>query len=205
MAYGAGRRGRFFVVTNGRHDHAEDARKLALWMREFGAQLLLVARAFEVDHVTAEDILQETWIIALKNVNSRRDGTAVLAWLHNVVLNVGRSVVRSAARRRKLMSLWTATPSYALPPSIEGERVRQRLWRTIADLPNLQRLCLLLRVVEDMSIAEVAECLDRSPGTIKKSVHRAGQTLRKRLGRGNVGDHYDRHRMTFRRTIRDGT
>ena len=205
MAYGAGRCGRFFLVTNGRRDHAKDARNLALWMREFGAQLLLVARAFEVDHITAEDILQETWIIALKNVNSRRTGTAVMAWLHSVVLKVGRSAVRKAARRRKLMSFWTATPSYALPPSIESEQVRQRLWRAIADLPNLQRLCLLLRVVEGMSTTEVAECLDRSPGTIKKSVHRAGRTLRKRLGHGNVLDRYDRHMVTLRRTIREGT
>ncbi len=202
MAHGAGRLGRSFVVTNGSRDSTDDAHDLALWMREFGAQLLLVARAFEVDYITAEDILQETWIVALKNLNSRRNGSAVKVWLHNVVLNVGRSVVRRAARRRKLMSLWNGTPSHAAPPSFESEQVRQLLWRAIADLPRLQRQCLLLRVVEGMSTTEVAECLDRSPGTIKTSVHRAGQTLRKRLGQGNVLDHYDRHVVTSHRTMR---
>lgn len=198
QAHRTGKLGRCFIVTNGGHEGSDDAQDLALWIREFGSYLLLVARSFEGDFMTAEDILQETWIVALRNVHARRKGTPARAWLHHVVLNVGRAAVRRASRRRKLMSIWGNAPSLETPPSIESEQVRQHLWRAIADLPHLQKQCLILRVVEGMSPADVAECLDRAPGTVKSSMHRAIRTLRKRLEHGNMVDFYFRDAFTSR-------
>lgn len=68
------------------------------------------------------------------------------------------------------------------PPSLEGEQSKLRIWQAIAELPELQREVLLLRVVDERSTAEVAQILDRAEGTVKASLHRALTRLRNTVG-----------------------
>ena len=63
-------------------------------------------------------------------------------------------------------------------PAISEELRRAALWRSVAALPPLQREVVLLRVVDDLSVADTAATLGRSEGTVKASLHRALATLR---------------------------
>lgn len=154
------------------------------WMELYGPRLMAVARAFEDGAIDADDILQKTWVIAWQKGGGVDPAGPVGAWLHQIALNVGRSAVRKQRRRLELLKTTPLpVPSVRASRSIDEELDRRALWRAIAELPDLQRHVLLLRLVEDFSTADVAERLGRAEGTVKASLHRALGSLRKKLAR----------------------
>ncbi len=167
-----------------RSELSPNDRELREWIREYTPRLLPVARAFADTVDDAEDLLQELWIVAHEHADRRPAGTPLVAWLHTVLLNIGRSRFKRRRRRERLMSLWGgATHDMANTASvdIDGAIARGRLWRRVAELPSLQREVLLLRIVEDLSVAQTAQRLARAEGTVKGSLHRALKTLHTRI------------------------
>ena len=162
-----------------------DLREIAEWMRLYTPRLLGVARAFAHGPDEAEDILQEVWITAHKKAHVRPAGSPLGAWLYTLTLNEGRSRLRRFRRRERLRELWSADlgrcDDHASVPGVREELARSRLWWEVARLPTLQREALLLRVVEGMNTREAAEILGRAEGTIKASLHRALNALRREL------------------------
>jgi RNA polymerase sigma-70 factor (ECF subfamily) len=157
--------------------------RVVAWIEEFGERLLAVARAFAGDADEAEDILQETWLIALRRQGTLDDRAQVGGWLYRIVLNVGRSRARKRARRARLLGRWGPTETATADDysaTVDG-RVATVLWREIAELPPLQRTVLLHRVVDELSTNETACAVDRAEGTVKVCLHRALKRLEARL------------------------
>jgi RNA polymerase sigma-70 factor (ECF subfamily) len=161
-----------------------DHHDLADSIRQYTPQLLGVARAFADGAEEAEDLLQELWIVASREMDRRPPEAPLRAWLHTILLNIGRARWRRRRRRQQLMALWAnqEEPTIGASLDISESLLRLHLWREIAALPDLQRRVLLLRIVEGMSTARTAASLNRAEGTIKASLHRALKTLRERCG-----------------------
>jgi RNA polymerase sigma-70 factor (ECF subfamily) len=171
-----------------------DLEELSLWIRQFTPQLLGVARAFAEGAEESEDLLQELWIVAHERAHHRPDDAPIGAWLHAILLNIGRTRWRRRRRRERLMSLWGSPAGQHEERNVEtdldGSIQRGVLWRDVAALPGLQRQVVLLRIIEDMSTAQAAAVLGRAEGTVKVSLHRALGTLRARLtARGASSSH----------------
>jgi RNA polymerase sigma-70 factor (ECF subfamily) len=162
-----------------------DGALLAQWIEQHGPRLWPVACAFAPDDDEAEDILQETWVVALRRFHTLRDGAPVGPWLHRIVLNVGRARRRKVARRAALLWRWGRPEPEAQSPtgagSLTHEHIKRILWREIAELPALQRTVVLLRTVDGLSTAEAAHVIGRAEGTVKASLHRALKRLARRL------------------------
>jgi RNA polymerase sigma-70 factor (ECF subfamily) len=97
-------------------------------------------------------------------------------WLATIVLNVCRNRVR--VRR-------VATTELAFEPAAEpaadpfsSQHVRDSWAALLADLPPTQRAVVVLRHVDGLSYAEMAEALGRPEGTVKAQVHRGLAALR---------------------------
>ena len=170
--------------------------ELAGWIAEFTPRLLPVARAFARGPEEAEDILQETWLVALKTAHQRSSGSPIGAWLCRVTLNLGRMRMRKRKRRESLFARSMAVGDLSdgtTPPELGAEQLRLRLWRYIGELPDLQQEVVMLRLVEGMNTLESAEALGRAEGTVKSSLHRALRTLRRRLqlARGDTVERVD--------------
>jgi len=167
-----------------------DEQDLSALIRHYTAQLLGLVRAFATDDTEAEDLLQEVWMIASYKQQVRPHTMPIGAWLHVIALNCGRAHRRRARRRRWLLGLWSAdlpaTVTATAAPSVSHELRKAALWGAVAELPALQRQAILLRVVEDRSTRQTAECLGLAEGTVKASLHRALEKLRNRLG-GDLG------------------
>jgi RNA polymerase sigma factor (sigma-70 family) len=63
-------------------------------------------------------------------------------------------------------------------PRSPRPRLRWRVRRAVAALPDSQREALVLRYFRDMSVAGTAEVLGKTPGSVKSSTHRALTSLR---------------------------
>jgi RNA polymerase sigma factor (sigma-70 family) len=76
-----------------------------------------------------------------------------------------------------------AQPAAADNPleALSREQARRRLWAEVGRLPARQRAALLLHVQEGLPTGEVAALLGRAEATVRVHLHRALETLRKRM------------------------
>src|SRR5918998_5886536 len=104
------------------------------------------------------------------------------AWLVTILLNVWRNHARAAARRPAPVDLATVTepidPGADVAAVIDRRDTGQQLARQLAQLPEQQRIAVVLRHVNDLSITEIADVLGCPPGTVKSHISRGLRRLR---------------------------
>ena len=135
----------------------------------------------------AEDLVQETYVKALKGFSSFQLGTNFRAWMYRILRNTFLTS-RTGLRATMTVSLESEEdgPDLAVedatPESILLERAgHQRLQSAIEDLPVHFREILLLCDVEEMSYQEIAETLSIPIGTVMSRLARARKAVRGRL------------------------
>jgi RNA polymerase sigma-70 factor (ECF subfamily) len=166
-----------------------DAAYEALVRRE-GPRMLAVARRLLGDGEDARDAVQEAFVSAFRSIGSFAGESRLSTWLHRIVVNAALMKLRT--RRRKpeqpiddLLPRFEADghrrdPGRPWQPAerLERRETRTRVREAIARLPESYRTVLLLRDIEELDTAEVAELLGVSTGVVKTRLHRARQALR---------------------------
>ena len=153
---------------------------IRLW-RELHPGLLRYLRVRGDD--AAEDVASETWMQVLRGLEGFVGGAPEFrAWLFTIARNRAIDAGRARARRPAVPMADVAEmhqPETA--PSAEEQAVTndatERALRLVATLPPAQAEMVMLRVVAGLDVADVAEMLDKKPGTVRVTVHRALQTL----------------------------
>jgi RNA polymerase sigma-70 factor, ECF subfamily len=135
----------------------------------------------------AEDIVQETYLKALKGFGSFQLGTNFRAWIYRILRN-SFLTSRSGLRVSRTVPLETeeeapiVVAALETPESILLERATQdRVQTAIKDLPVNFREVLLLCDVEEMSYQEAAETISVPIGTVMSRLSRARKALRQAL------------------------
>jgi RNA polymerase sigma-70 factor, ECF subfamily len=130
-----------------------------------------------------EDLAQEVWIAAARNLRSFRGGeSAFRSWLFSIARTKLIDHVRRAGRRPS-----TATDPQVLdaaPPTFEPTdelAARDAVLELTAGLPDEQADIVLLRVVGGFSVDEVAAIVGKRPGAVRVAQHRALRRLAGRL------------------------
>ncbi|MBI2377478.1 MAG: sigma-70 family RNA polymerase sigma factor [Deltaproteobacteria bacterium] len=137
----------------------------------------------------AEDVAQDTFIVAFEKLSQLREPGAFRGW----VLQIAVRQVHKRLRRRRVFA-WvgieaaTSDPIDALAAADAGPEVRAELAilaPKLAALKPKDRMAWTLRYVEGHSLAEVAELTETSLATAKRRIHHAQERLGVRLGRGS--------------------
>lgn len=135
------------------------------------------------DRATAEDVTSEVFHKALSNL-ARYEwrGVPFVAWLLRIAAN---AVVDQARRTAREVSAIDDPPE---PTKAELRVVedRARLFRLVGQLPEAQRQVVHQRFVEQRSIREIAERLQKTEGAIKQLQLRALQRLRTQMETGHA-------------------
>lgn len=129
---------------------------------------------------TAEDLVQETLMLAWRSFGQFAPGTNARAWLFRILINA------SHAQNRKLraappMAVLSNESSAALDSSMENIDVFQALDRLIPEY----RTVLLLAVVEGFTCREIADILTVPMGTVMSRLSRARDAMRATLSPSN--------------------
>lgn len=135
-----------------------------------------------------EDIVQTTFLEAIRSAPSFEGRSSLRGWLVAIALNQTRLHRRTEGRaRRKLAeaaSIADSHEQYSEDRELalqRAERVR-RVEAAMMQLPELQREALILSEIEGLPAKEVATMLDAPPATIWRRVHDARKSLRRLLG-----------------------
>jgi RNA polymerase sigma-70 factor, ECF subfamily len=142
----------------------------------------------------APDVLQETFLQVYRHLSSFRGESQFGTWLYRIATNAALMHRRARARRpgeslEGFMPRFDADGKHAATPaelqvaSCAEELLNQQLLAdkardVIARLPDLYRDAFVLRDLEEMSTADVAEALGVEPATVRQRVHRARLMLR---------------------------
>jgi RNA polymerase sigma-70 factor (ECF subfamily) len=130
----------------------------------------------------AEDLVQETYLKALRGFGSFREGTNFRAWMFRILRNTfltSRSGLRSMVSIDDELDIpEEGTPETHFLNRANGEALQH----AIAELPLPFREVLLLSDVENMSYKEIGEALAIPVGTVTSRLMRARRRVRASLG-----------------------
>jgi RNA polymerase sigma factor (sigma-70 family) len=129
-----------------------------------------------------EAVTGDVFLAALPRLRELSGGAA---GLRTFVLSVAHARMVDDARRRRRQPVWCqydVASDLRSAASAEHEAMESigtaRVVELLRDLPADQREVLVLRVVADLSVQEVATVIGRSPGAVKQLQHRAVRKLR---------------------------
>lgn len=143
--------------------------------------LLKVVVRVTRDLLSAEDIVQDTFIKAYRRLHLFEGRASFRSWLYQIAINTTRNRFRKHARE----TIGTEGLDIAVDGEVETHvmalDVKSLLQREIALLPERQRTALSLRVFEDLSFKEIADIMDCPYDTAKANYRHALLKLKTRL------------------------
>jgi RNA polymerase sigma-70 factor (ECF subfamily) len=131
------------------------------------------ARALTRDAETADDLVQDTLVRALRSQHLFHGGD-VRSWLYTILTNLNRNRLRSLARRPLLTPIDDNDTAGAAGPEAGGRDIE----RALAGLVEDQRSALLLVVLEGLTYREVAEVQGVPIGTVMSRLARARMQIK---------------------------
>ena len=136
------------------------------------------------DPVQAEDICADVFVKVLESLSRYEDrGWPFSAWLYRIAYARTVDVLRQSRRRHSIPLDETQLGSLEPPDEAVMTRIAYlEIKGAMGVLTNEQRLVLCLRFDEDRSLAEIAQSLGRSVGSVKALQHRGLLRLAQELG-----------------------
>lgn len=127
----------------------------------------------------AEDLVQDTFVKAYRNIHRYQDSWKFSTWLFTIAVRLANSHFRRSRSFRMVGQI----ESGDLEPGqmLAEQETRQGLWALARDLSGNQYQALWLKYGQDMSIKEIAQVLRKSQVNVKVLLYRARVNLAKRL------------------------
>ncbi len=191
---------------------AGDETAFAELVDRYGGLMIRIARIY-VGPTVAEEIVQDTWVKALRAIDSFEGRSSLKTWLFRILTNTAKDARVREGRSTPLSSLeegpyersvaadrfldaerpgwWSDGPRrWALPheSAVAGE-TRTRLVTAIDQLPPMQSAVITLRDVFGWSPKEACDALEISESNQRVLLHRARSKVRRALE-----DHFDEER-----------
>lgn len=164
---------------------AGDASLFEILMRRYNQRLFRVARAILSDDTEAEDVMQEAYVRAFRELASFRGEARFSTWLTRIACH---EALARARKRRRLVPIGEGgeppePPSETAGPEREMEnRELQAVLRDAVEvLPDPLRTVFCLREVEGLSTEQTADALGLSIENVRVRLHRAKRSLRYKL------------------------
>lgn len=152
---------------------------------ELQAMVFSIAWHYLEDRSLAEDVAQEVFLDLYQKLNTIQSSGHLTYWLRKVAVH--RSIDQGRKQKNRRESDW----EHLAEPANDGKRsdplLLDQLRKTVGTLPEKQRMVVVLRYEEDLGPAEIAELMGMPVNTVKSTLHRSLEELRKKLIR-KVGE-----------------
>ena len=147
-----------------------------------GHQRVMYALAlrFCSNHHDAEDLVQEVFLSAYRAIRSFRGESTFHTWLRRIMVNS----FLSHKRRKELSALSDVTEGAGFPAAGADRTafnnvVVQEIMQRLDEIPARQKLMFIMKHQEGLTCEEIAENFGTSVGTVKKTLFRVVDKLRK--------------------------
>jgi RNA polymerase sigma-70 factor (ECF subfamily) len=177
---------------------AGDEEAFMVLVERHQATMTRLARSFVRTPELVEEVVQDTWLGALRGVEHFAGRSSLRTWLLTILVNRARS---SGVREQRSVAIgdagpavdaarfdasgrWMSPPRHWVEESEErllAESLAPHIWAAVDGLPDRQREVLVLRDVDGLTSDEVCDVLDISEGNQRVLLHRGRSRLRTAL------------------------
>ncbi len=143
------------------------------------------------DPYLAQDVLQDVYILVLKNINSLKNPRLFVSWLNQINFRICYDVCQKRIRHEEEYTYVNGVPEtdehsgskISDPEKEVEERIRQaELMSQILSLHPNEAQTIIMRYYNDMSLDEIADAMNCSHSTVKRRLAKGKQELERKLG-----------------------
>jgi RNA polymerase sigma-70 factor (ECF subfamily) len=148
--------------------------------------LLYYATSLTGSQDSGLDVLQEVWLRALRDIRKLKDPGSLRSWLYTMTHGIAVDRIRRNASRERAEQADLEDFEEAEEPSF-AEEDAALVHQALNQIGLTHREVLVLHFIEDLSIAEIAEIVGCSEGTVKSRMHYAKRAMKDILTGGIYG------------------
>ncbi len=171
---------------------AGDEASFELLLQKYRSPLVNFLFRMVRDRATAEDLAQEVFLRVYRARAQYSPSAKFTTWLFRIATNLALNSVRDNRHRQMDVSIDVPADEDETPMQLPSRDMRidehlverdrsEFIRRTIAALPEKQRVAVLLHKYEEMDYSDIAKILDCSESALKSLLFRAYETLRVQL------------------------
>lgn len=124
-----------------------------------------------LNHEVAEDIMQSTFLSAIKSIHTFKGHSSVKTWLFGIAKNEYYTYLRKNPRNLKLEDI------NEIHYIQENNELYMSIMKKIKELKEPQKQIVILRIINDMSFAEIGEVVGKSENYCRVNFFREKQKL----------------------------
>ncbi|MCJ7447396.1 MAG: RNA polymerase sigma factor [Bacteroidales bacterium] len=156
-----------------------------LAVERYSSKLYWHIRRLVILHEDADDVLQNTFINAWRNIGNFRSESSLYTWLYAIATNESLALINKR-KRNASVSLDDLGTYFANSVEggtwFDGDEAQLKLQNAILQLPEKQRVVFNLRYFDEMTYEDMSKVLKTSEGALKASYHHAVKKIEKILG-----------------------
>ena len=172
-----------------------------VFVKKYYSNMFSIATRYLGNREDVEDCLQESFLAAIKYIDTFEGKSTLKTWLTSIVINKSLMKLRSRQKRDEI-SIEQFLPTFdsdgfRIEPEwnfsdstdelVQKKRNKEIVGNAIKKLPENYKAVLLLRDIDGYSTSEVAEMLILTESNVKSRLHRARSVLKKLL-EGIIGE-----------------
>lgn len=144
-------------------------------VRQYSEQLYWKIRHVVLNHDDANDILQNVFLKAWKNLDGFQGKASLSTWLYRIAVNESLDFMR----KEKSSSFVSADEDVCVANRLmadnyfDGDETQAQLQEAVAKLPEVQRMVFTMKYFDEMKYSEMSKILHTSEGALKASYHLA--------------------------------
>ena len=157
-------------------DPSEQRNAFGEVVQTYSEPLYWQIRRLILNHDDANDVLQNTFLKAWKNIDYFRGDAKLSTWLYRIAINESLTFLN---KQQATLSLTLEEVNekqieqLASDPFFDGDELQIELQKVIQSLPEKQRIVFQMKYYEEMKYEEISEIVGTSVGALKASYHHA--------------------------------
>ena len=173
-----------------------DKKAYEVLVLQYQDRLVFSVYKFLKDYELAQDIAQEAFVKAFKNIEKFRGDSSFYTWIYRIAINTAKNLLSSKARSSEVyddeimeLKLSESAVTTENPENIlEAEELRSKMMDAIQSLPNDIRTTLSLREFDGLSYEEIAKVQNCPIGTVRSRIHKGREILDKTFSKYNMSN-----------------
>ena len=158
---------------------AGNKKAIDLIVKRWHKKLLLHSFRFTRNSEVSKDIVQECWIIIIKNLDQLNEPSKFGVWSYSIVTNKSIDWVRKEQKKRTVLKDYKSNKEIEASTKDGKNNQQIKLKNEIEKLPLKQQIVLKLFYTENYTIREIGSILSISIGTVKSRLFMAREQLKK--------------------------
>ena len=173
-----------------------DKKAYEVLVLQYQDRLVFSVYKFLKDYELAQDIAQEAFVKAFKNIEKFRGDSSFDTWIYRIAINTAKNFLSSKSRKSEIyddeimeLKLSESAVTSENPENIlEAEELRSLMMDAIQGLPDDIRTTLSLREFDGLSYEEIAEVQNCPIGTVRSRIHKGREILDKTFSKYNMSN-----------------